>query len=383
MTELQLLFLVLAVIYLWECACWIPRGSIAFLTWTERRWRLTAPSVMIGNQRGGFAFGAPFPPLGSVLIANPLPVSLSPDAVLAYVSTTVDPGGRPGQTGKLATFEQVQNIEVRGRKMFLDKMLFVKAASAGQAAWLAENLRDLGKAARATREKKIRKLFDEILDVKKIRIRWDEFQKQTDALRFLANAVFCYLFILAPAVIWRFGHHSTWLPLLLGLFTLTFLTALRFRKIHKTFYPKAEDERFTHFLTTMLSPATTVRVRDVLSRPLFECFHPLAVAKVFCGDAVFTGLARRTLLDVRYPALPVAPGNDPAASEAERCSRSIWQNALEDFLTRNGLDIQKLAQAPPADEGCAAYCPRCLAQFTGESATCADCGGLELVKFHK
>src|SRR5438309_919980 len=104
MTDLDLLFLVLAAVYLWECACWVPRGSIAFLTWTERRWRLAPPSIIAGNQRGGFVFAPPFPPLGSILVANPLPVSLSPGAILSYVSTTIDPGGRPAQIGRAATF---------------------------------------------------------------------------------------------------------------------------------------------------------------------------------------------------------------------------------------------------------------------------------------
>ena len=33
MSELDLLFLVLAVLYGWECSWWVPRGSVAFRTW--------------------------------------------------------------------------------------------------------------------------------------------------------------------------------------------------------------------------------------------------------------------------------------------------------------------------------------------------------------
>src|SRR5438445_7773993 len=43
-----------------------------------------------------------------------------------------------------------------------------------------------------------------------------------------------------------------------------------FRRMHKLFYLKAEDDRFTHFLTILLSPATTIRAHDALSRPLLE-----------------------------------------------------------------------------------------------------------------
>ena len=36
MSDLQLLFLVLALLYGWECACWINRGSVAFRSWWVR-----------------------------------------------------------------------------------------------------------------------------------------------------------------------------------------------------------------------------------------------------------------------------------------------------------------------------------------------------------
>ena len=39
MTEVQLLFLVLAFIYACECVCWLPAGAVAFRTWLGRRWR--------------------------------------------------------------------------------------------------------------------------------------------------------------------------------------------------------------------------------------------------------------------------------------------------------------------------------------------------------
>ena len=40
MTDLELLFLVLAVVYGWECACWTPRGSVGFVTWRGRRYEI-------------------------------------------------------------------------------------------------------------------------------------------------------------------------------------------------------------------------------------------------------------------------------------------------------------------------------------------------------
>jgi len=176
-TDLQLLFLVLAAIYLWECACWIPRGSVAFLSWIGSSWRWITGSANIGNQLGGFVFAMPVPPLGSMLTANPLPVSLSSDAVLAYVSTSIDPAGRPRHTGKLARFDQIKKITANGRKLLIDDVLFLKAPSSPYAAWLAGNLNEIRKAKPRVRESKISELFEQILDSSKVESTWGDFQK--------------------------------------------------------------------------------------------------------------------------------------------------------------------------------------------------------------
>ena len=54
MSDLQWLFLVLAALYGWECACWIRRGTVAFTTWLGRDWHEAHPGTLFVNQRGGF-----------------------------------------------------------------------------------------------------------------------------------------------------------------------------------------------------------------------------------------------------------------------------------------------------------------------------------------
>src|SRR5262249_26891922 len=145
----------------------------------------------------------------------------------------------------------------------------------------------------------------------------------------------------------------------------TIATAFFFRRMHKLFYPGAEDDRFTHFLTILLSPATTIRAHDALSRPLLEQFHPLAIAKAFSTEAEFRRFASRSLRDIRHPALPLCPRDEPLAVEAESFSRRLLENTVEEFLKKNNVSIKKLLQPPePADATCISYCPRCLAQFT-------------------
>ena len=65
MNDVQLLFVVLACLYGWECACWVRRGGLAFVTWLGRHWSAQQPGALVGNQRGGFIFVPPLPPLGT------------------------------------------------------------------------------------------------------------------------------------------------------------------------------------------------------------------------------------------------------------------------------------------------------------------------------
>jgi hypothetical protein len=174
----------------------------------------------------------------------------------------------------------------------------------------------------------------------------------------------------------------SWFGLLAGLLLLTTTTAILFRRAHKELYPLAEDERFTHFLTILLSPATTIRAYDVLSRPLLEKFHPLAIAKVFCSETDFREFGRRILRELRHPALPVCARPEAAAQAAERYWRTSLQQRIEEFLRKSGADPEELLRPPaPADESSRSFCPRCLSQFTTTEGSCADCGGLALVPF--
>jgi hypothetical protein len=196
--------------------------------------------------------------------------------------------------------------------------------------------------------------------------------------------VVVYVFVVVPAVIWSLGFLLSWLWLLLGLVSLTITTAVFFTRAHRTLYPEAHDERFTHALTIALAPTSAMRAHDALSRPLLEVFHPLAVAGVLLNDREFRGFARRILLDLRHPAWPQCPNESPAAQATEQYFRQTLLTAAEEFLVRRGLKPEELCRAPvPGDNTSRAYCPRCEAQFTNLDGQCADCGGLALVALHQ
>ncbi len=382
MSDLEVLFLVLALIYGCECACWARRGSVTFRTWFGRRWRPAHPSALMGNQRGGVVFGHPLPPLGTLLTGNQFPLSLSAEAVLAHVAPSVNPGWRPVQTGKFLRLNEIRNVEASGKKVFINGEVLVKASSATFATFVAQQLRQLIKLPVTEREGIIRKMIQDSFDTKAIENLWQNMHGETGRIRLLTNCLFGYLFLAAPVLCWFLGFRQCWASLLAGLLVLTATTAVIFRRIHKTFYPAAEDERFTQFLTVLLSPATTIRAHDLLSRPLLEGFHPLAIAKVFCAEAEFREFAQSILREIRHPGLPVCPREEQAAQMAERHSRTVLSEVFEQFLKQSGVEPTELARPPArADDTSRSYCPRCLAQFTTTEGICADCGGLPLAPF--
>ena len=382
MSEVQLLFVVLAALYGWECACWLRRGAVAFSTWLGQNWRVLHPGALIGNQNGGFVFAPPLPPLGSLFVAQQFPLSVAAEGVLAFVATSVNPGWRPAQSGRFVRFNDLREAGVRGSKVLVNGELLVRCASPGLARRSAAQLQSLAKLKPTERDAALAESLRNAFDARAIKSRRLEFEKWSKPVRALSNLLLGYVFVVVPAVIVNVGLKLGWPGLVAGLFGLTGATAWFFFRGHRALYPDAEDERFTHTLTILLAPTSAMRAHDALSRPLLEGFHPLTAAQELLAKPDFREFARRELLDLRHPVLPLCPNEDAAVCETERRARTGLQASAEKFLKESSLDPEELCRPPaPADQTCRAYCPRCEAQFTTVEGTCADCGGLARVAF--
>ncbi len=382
MSDLEILFVVFLALYAWECAWWLDRSSVAFRTWLGGGWRPVFPGALLGNPRGGFAFTHPLPPLGQMVAARQFPFSLSPDAVLLWVASSVNPAGRPIQSGQCLRFDELKKVGTKGRWLRVDGVRIFKACSILTALRLAETLRQLRDTPPKDRAAAITALFRQSLDVKSAQERWKDFNEQVRQVRYGANSLFLYVFVGAPLVVWQRGIVSTWPYLLGGTYVLTLCLAVLFRRIHKKFYLKADDDRFSQFLMILLWPVVAMRAHDILARPLFEEFHPLAIANLHCSEARFREFARTIWREILYPASPLVPAANPLVAETEHFSRETWKSEVERFLKKQGVPPDSLLTPPePADESSHAYCPRCLAQFTSAESACTDCGGLALKPF--
>jgi hypothetical protein len=324
----------------------------------------------------------PLPPLGTVFLCAPFPLSLSPDAAYAYTAASLGPGGRPMQTGQFLRFDGFKSIEVDARRVLVDDTLFLPALSPFAARRLAQSLRRLKQLPAKERAGAIREQIKQSLDPDRIRAQLEQLNQRARTIRLLSNGLFLYLYVLAPAGAWRFGLAQIVWFLLGGMLAQTITIAILFRRAHRSLYPDGGEERFTPFLTMLLAPPTAIRAGDILSRHLLEHFHPLALARVLCAPDHFRNFARQMLLDLRFPMLPVCPSNESGPVETERWFRAAHLDEVEKFAVRSGLSPDELAKPPTPTESCnLSYCPRCHAQFVTRDGTCADCGGRALAPF--
>lgn len=367
MSDVELLFLVLGLIYAWECANWVPARGTAFTTWLGSRWHHSSP--VLRNQKGGFVFTAILPPLGGILGASPVPVLAAPQGIVATRLVS-----RSQKVPACLSWNDVKTIGCEGKSILVNGKAFARGFSVIQARRTADQLKELSKLSPAAREGALQKGMQDRFRVKTATQLWKAFALRTVNLQFLANALLLYLFLFAPVAIWRMGLPPIWPSLLAGLYVLTFSIAFIFHSTHKHFYPAAKDERFTHTLINMFSPATTIRARDVLSRPLLEEFHPVAIAKAFCADAEFKEFAREAIRDFRFPLPPTGLTHSGPEQVIVKYCRDLEQKALEGFLQKHGLKLDDLLRAPDRmDDTCLAYCPRCSAQYTFTDGECGDC----------
>lgn len=382
MSDVQILFAILGGLYAWECACWLRRGGVGFSTWLGQRWKPEHPATMVGNQNGGFILAALFPPLGTILTAYQLPFSLSPDGLLLFVSGNVNPGWRPAQSARFWTWAQMADLQLRGKKVLLQHQVLFSSPTTTLANHLFQTLTTLAKLPVDKRGPLIKQHLRTMLDSQQATTILSAFQTATKPLRWLTNALFVLIFIIAPLLIGLLGLEPVWLGLVIGLLALTISIATLFARQHRRLWPAAEDDRFTQTLILALVPANSIRALDMISRPLLETFHPLTVAKLLLAPAAFRSFGRRILLDLRNPARPTCPNPAPEAIATEAFFRRTYLDVVEAWFTENKIPPEELCRPPaPADESCRAYCPRCEAQFTSTGGLCSDCGGLPLVEF--
>jgi hypothetical protein len=375
------LLAVIVIIYLADCLYWIPRNGIA-LTKSFGLWRVRWPSLIFGNDRGAIALANPLPPFGLAARALPSPVSFGPEGVLSYAAPMLAQSDRLRQATKFFLWTEIKSVERDEAKLLINGDLFHHAASGYSARNIGNQIVRIWRTAPGERAKAISTEVAHLLNPDDARKRWKEFGRATREIEIFTHILFCVLFFIIPLLVWQFGLSRVIWPVLSALLLQTIVLALLFRRAHQKLYPENGSEILKPFLTMVLAPPAAIRAKDFLSRPLFENFHPLAVAGAFCPRGDFEKTASLCVRNLTYSATPPLQADFPVdALETERWFRDESRAHLIEVVEKAGFSCDQLLAAPDkSDPSHTAYCPRCLQQFAS-AATCPDCAGFTLSNF--
>jgi hypothetical protein len=371
--DLVELYVLFALIYLFECGEIVPRrarGLVPFLG----QWRARRTFVPNTTWRRGLLFGEPWPPLAPTLVTEPAPVVVGPDGL-----------GGTGDGARFLPWADVEQVAADGARLSVNGETVAELATRRGARALADAFAGLAKLPRDEREARLARWLDARFDHQTARARLPVLWRETRALRIAANVMWAGLFVGLPAVFW-----TSLAPLFLAVGAVSVVawltTAVLFERALRRSSWLGRELRpdFAKRVTAVASPLATIRSADHIARELCGDLDPFALAVAVLPRSGLRRLGRSLLCDLRYRAADDVPAGGEAAAG--------WMRAqilarVERALRASDIDPQALIVAPARDGDMAAWCPRCLAQYRQDAqpplTSCANepCRGISLIAF--
>ncbi len=369
MTEVQVLFLILAGIYLLQCIGWAPLESeVLRIGWRFRAKILPHGLPLRFGQHKLFLLN-PFSPLAGAIICESFPSVSTSDEVFPADSTPRNAvtGGRTVRFN----WHEKQQIHSKGKEVLSAGHVLFIAHSEVYAGFVAGVLDRVRKKSPQERDRAFEREFEKMFDTKKVAERLEEYKSHAAFLRTTCVLLFAFLFLIAPLLIRLRGLERIWPVLLAYLIWSLAWVGWSFLRAHRALYPEQKEGRWQQVMVLALSPFSAIRANDVLLRDLFCAFHPVAVASVLLSKEDARAQAERNLRQSLFRA-----DWDTASSDA------AIRRALESFLAKNGIPREELLRPPRREsQNCRTYCPLCLAQFVLAEGECPDCGDVQLKQF--
>ena len=374
----QSLLLILALLYLSECAIWLRKHSVAFV-YSRGRWRIATPKSWLGNAKGALLFLNPLSP-GRLLVSHLLPLSISPSGVCAFNGQTLPLTERPlGQSGKFISFSEIVDSSTDGAYLLINDERFVKCATSKQAKSVSNLLKTTTTAAPAARESLVRSFCGKQFSVAEAAAIFKDADELIRPIRWVGSSLFLFLFVAAPVLVFAFGLERLLIPLAVVMLVLAIQISIMFFRAHKKLYPQESTERWESLVKMLLCPPVSIRAADLLTRNLLSDYSPMVLVDLL---RVATGpqFMRAFILDLQHP-LKHEVIEEGAAQTIAWAAGEQLRFSLQ-HIERSGDAKSEGVLDPVLQEGNSiSYCPRCGCQFRTREGECADCPGIELVVF--
>jgi hypothetical protein len=377
-SDLAELYLVLVLIYGFECAAFVPRRALGLVRrWG--RWRLRPTFAPSAGWLRGFVFGEPWPPLSPALVTEPLPLVVGPDGLAALADRDVT------HLDVQVPWEKVERVAAEGTRLLVNGKVVALLATRVGARALAEAFDGLAAQPRSERESRLRRWLDARFDGGAIQARLAPMWRGTRAVRVAATVLWVTVFAGLPVLLWT---PLAALFLAVGVVAVAawitaavlFEVALR----RSRWVPGGLRPDLAKRMAAVASPLATMRACDHLARELAGDLDPLAAAAPLVPASDLRAVGRARLVDLRH-----RRGDDPPEGGAG--DRGWWHREtlarVEQTLRDRGIDPDALlAQPAPDGADVIAWCPCCLAQYRGgdearRACANAGCGGIVLCAF--
>jgi hypothetical protein len=361
------LLVTLLLLYLVQCAAFLPRESVLF-THPLRHWR-----IRVGP---GWRLLPPLP-TATWLHTRRFPLRLRDGRLWAHSSPSrfgwrsPDAPAEPMHPGPRVA------LDVTGKLVRIQGRPFYRAASKRSAERMASLLRSLEGASQAEIRRRIEAKLASSLSLGSFRDEVERFTAATRTFGWLCNLYLCFLFVGVPLLI-LLAHEERGLQLAFAAIAILHpATLFALVRAHRKLHPEPRGELFEQLLSATLYPPLLLRAHSELRVDLLGDFHPAVAAAALLPQAERLRFLRAEVLRLESSA---AVSTGTAGGPVDEIPE-LELRALLELLTECGETREGLMKPPRKDDELArAYCPMCAADYIRPDGPCADCG-VELVTY--
>ena len=322
----------------------------------------------------------PFPPFGKFCLTRLLPLSVSPDNVAAYNAQTVAEGGRPPQSGRVFTYDEINSVSTRETEILINEEVFCDLRDHEIAQCLTRLIEQLRHAAIEKRQNLIKAFWAHRLDARTAREKIEQSMNDIVGLRISCAVLFCIVYAVIPLSTLHYGVTRFIIPGAIGMVLLAVPITFEYFSIHRRRYPLMKSDRISHAVKMMLCPPVAIRAPDLIMAKAASSLDVLALAPVLLHGPELKAFIIQYVRDLRHP---LALEQDSAVLR----TTCMWQNNVIIEVARTLIPdvdavLDEMSVGPVRDsEASKTYCPRCFVQLSVSEGTCPDCAGVPLHPF--
>lgn len=378
MADGYLLYLVLWLLYLWECARWVGRSAVVFERPWLRGWVARRGSRVFGSSSGGFVLGNPFPPGGVQFPTHPDPICLSPIGIVPFEFGAIGRGEYDRRSEPFIAFSEMNQVTYEGRAIVVNGKEVASCQSVMQAVKITHLIQNLVASPIDVREVLIRAHFNRTFDEGVLQKSVERFRRESRLLMSVCSLHFILLFVVLPILCNRWGLAFTFFPAVAVLIPCSIVTAVLSYRAQREMGEITVSERIQSAIIMSLYPLSAIRANDQLAWHVLADVHPIAGLATLTKKPDGDSLLRELINDMRFPLL--ARVDSEGARQVVEWYSSALLGTTSNFIRVRTSTIWESVFDPKIDAAPGtSYCPRCLCQFGPAAEACPDCPGIPLV----